>query len=248
VEGGYCPILFDWEAAKTHSDLLGHVQLFRGLPSETLLRIIGLSHSASVASGEFFFNEGDPARRFLVLTRGHVKLIQLSPDGHQVVLRIIGPGEAFGSAGAFGEAVYPNAAQSAEAAEALTWPSASIRRLIEEEPVIALNAVEFVSGRLHDLQRRYRQMMTERVELRVARAILRLVHEAGRRAEGGVEVDFPISRQDIAELTGTTLYTVSRLLSSWESLGIVRCGRQKIALVKPDALTAIADDLPHRRF
>ena len=65
------------------------------------MRIIGLSHPASVASGEFFFNEGDPAGRFLVLTSGHVKLIQLSPDGHQVVLRIIGPGEAFGSAGAF---------------------------------------------------------------------------------------------------------------------------------------------------
>ena len=68
---------------------------------------------------------------------------------------------------------------------------------------LAFNAVQFVVGRLHDLQRRHRQLMTERVERRVARALLRLVHEAGRRVDAGVEIDFPVSRQDIAEMTGT---------------------------------------------
>jgi CRP-like cAMP-binding protein len=88
--------------------------------------------------------------------------------------------------------------------------------------------------------------MTERVERRVARALLRLVHDAGRRVEGGVEVAFPVSRQDIAEMTGTTLYTVSRLLSAWEERGIVRSGRRRIVLIKPDALVAIAEDLLER--
>ena len=89
--------------------------------------------------------------------------------------------------------------------------------------------------------------MTERVERRVARALLRLVHDAGRRAEGGVEIAFPVSRQDIAEMTGTTLYTVSRLLSGWEERGIVRSSRQRIVLTKPRALVAIAEDLPPRK-
>jgi CRP-like cAMP-binding protein len=89
-------------------------------------------------------------------------------------------------------------------------------------------------------------MMTDRVERRVARALLRLVQEAGRRVDAGVEIDFPVSRQDIAEMTGTTLFTVSRLLSAWEERGIVRSGRQRIVLTKPQALIALAEDLPER--
>jgi CRP-like cAMP-binding protein len=121
-----------------------------------------------------------------------------------------------------------------------------MRRLLETEPAMALNALHFVAKRLHDLQRRYRQLMTERVERRVARTLLRLVHEAGRRVESGIEISFPVSRQDIAEMTGTTLYTVSRLLSAWEAQGIVRSGRQHIVLTRPQALVTIADDLPSR--
>jgi CRP-like cAMP-binding protein len=76
--------------------------------------------------------------------------------------------------------------------------------------------------------------------------LLRLVQDAGRRVDVGVEIDFPVSRQDIAEMTGTTLYTVSRLLSAWEEQGIVRSGRQRIVLTTPHALVAIAEDLPSK--
>jgi CRP-like cAMP-binding protein len=121
-----------------------------------------------------------------------------------------------------------------------------MRHLLETEPRVAVNALRFIAARYHDLQRRYRQLMTERVERRVARALLRLVHDAGRRVDAGIEITFPVSRQDIAEMTGTTLYTVSRLLSAWEAQGIVQSGRQHIVLTKPHALVAIAEDLPSR--
>lgn len=83
-----------------------------------------------------------------------------------------------------------------------------------------------------------------RTERRVAHALLRLVRQAGRRVEGGVEVDFPLSRQDIAAMTGTTLHTVSRILSGWETRGIVESGRQPVTIRQPHALVAIAEDLP----
>jgi CRP-like cAMP-binding protein len=177
---------------------------------------------------------------------GRVKLTQLTPDGQQIVLRLIGPGDAFGGVGAFGDPTYPISAEAVETASALAWNSATMRQLLETQNQIALNALRFVANRYHDLQRRYRQAMTERVERRVARALLRLVHEAGRRVDKGVEIDFPISRQDIAEMTGTTLFTVSRLLSAWEERGIVKSGRQRIVLTKPPALVAIAEDIPDR--
>jgi CRP-like cAMP-binding protein len=225
---------------------LSKVPLFQGLQGDVLSRVVGLGRSRQVSGGEFFFNEGDPAEEFFVLTSGRVKLTQLTPEGHQVVLRVIGPGDAFGGVGAFGEPTYPISAEAVEPAVALAWTSATMRHLLETDGTVALNALHFVSGRLHDLQRRYRQLMTERVERRVARALLRLVHDAGRRVDAGVEIDFPVSRQDIAEMTGTTLYTVSRLLSGWEERGIVRSGRQRIVLTKPHALVAIAEDLPER--
>jgi CRP-like cAMP-binding protein len=225
---------------------LAHVPLFEGLSTDTLVRIVGLAHAKPLETAELFFSEGDPADAFFVLTSGRVKLTQLTSEGHQIVLRLIGPGDAFGGVGAFGEPTYPVSAEAVEASIALAWTSATMRHLLETEPTIALNALRFVSGRLHDLQRRYRQLMTERVERRVARALLRLVHDAGRRVDAGIEISFPVSRQDIAEMTGTTLYTVSRLLSAWEERGIVQSGRQHIVLVKPHALVAIAEDLPSR--
>lgn len=156
------------------------------------------------------------------------------------------PGDAFGGVGAFGDPVYPVGAEAIEASAARAWTSAVMRQLLETQPGLAANALHFVAGRLHDLQRRYRQLTTERAERRVARAVLRLVHDAGRSVDAGIEIDFPLSRQDIAEMTGTTLFTVSRLLSAWEQDGIVRSGRQRIVLNKPQALVAIAEDLPRR--
>jgi CRP/FNR family transcriptional regulator, nitrogen oxide reductase regulator len=223
-----------------------HVPLFEGLSLDTLAQIVSLSHPKEANAGEFFFNEGDQADEFLVLMAGRVKLTQLTPDGQQIVLRLIGPGDAFGGVGAFGDPTYPISAEAVETASALAWNSATMRQLLETQNQIALNALRLVANRYHDLQRRYRQAMTERVERRVARALLRLVHEAGRRVDKGVEIDFPISRQDIAEMTGTTLFTVSRLLSAWEERGIVKSGRQRIVLTKPPALVAIAEDIPDR--
>jgi len=225
---------------------LVHVPLFEGLSVDTLAQIVSLSYPKKVGTGEFFFNEGDQADEFLVLTTGRVKLTQLTPDGQQVVLRMVGPGDAFGGVGAFGDPTYPISAEAVEVASALAWNSATMRHLLETQNQIAVNAVRFVAKRLHDLQQLYRQSMTERVERRVARALLRLVHEAGRRVDEGVEIDFPISRQDIAEMTGTTVFTVSRLLSAWEERGIVKSGRQHIVLTKPHALVAIAEDIPVR--
>lgn len=225
---------------------LADVPLFAGLPAGTLTRILSLAHSKRLESGAFFFREGDEAESFFLLTSGRVKLTQLTPEGHQIVLRMIGPGDAFGGVGAFGDPTYPVSAEAVEPSAALAWTSATMRQLLEGEPAMAVNALRFVAGRYHDLQRRYRQAMTERVERRVARAVLRLVHDAGRRVDDGVEIGFAVSRQDIAEMTGTSLFTVSRLLSAWEEQGLVRSSRQRIVLTRRDALVAIAEDVPPR--
>ena len=98
-----------------------------------------------------------------------------------------------------------------------------------------------VGQRLQEAHTRVIEMTTEQVERRIAHTLLRLVKQAGRKVESGIEIDFPISRQDVAEMTGTTLHSVSRVLSAWEQLGLVESGRQRITVCDPHRLFGIAE-------
>jgi CRP-like cAMP-binding protein len=101
--------------------------------------------------------------------------------------------------------------------------------------------MQTIGQRLEEAHTRIREMSTEEVERRVAHAVLRLSRQAGRKEEDGIRIDFPISRQDIAEMTGTTLHTVSRILSAWEARGLVEGGRQKLLVRDMNGLSALAD-------
>jgi hypothetical protein len=101
--------------------------------------------------------------------------------------------------------------------------------------------------RLQETHTRVIEISTEQVERRIAHALLRLANQAGRKVEGGVKIDFPISRQDIAEMTGTTLHTVSRTLSLWEQQGLVGSARQSVVLKDPHRLFVLAEQTPEGR-
>ena len=93
--------------------------------------------------------------------------------------------------------------------------------------------------RLQDAHLRIQELSTDEVEQRVARAMLRLFEQSGQPVADGIGIGFPITRQDIAELTGTTLHTVSRLLNDWKQRGIVDCGRKRVVLRSPAAGAAV---------
>jgi CRP-like cAMP-binding protein len=224
-------------------DLLKPVALFASLDPAALRDVSEAARIKQVQAGAAFFREGDPAESFFVVQTGSVKLTQLTPEGHQVVLRLIGPGNAFGGVAAFGGGTYPVTAEAVTDVSALEWPGEVMAGLMEKYPKLAMNALRFVAARLHELQVQYRQLATERVERRVARALLRLVQQAGQRIDSGVLIDLPLSPDDIAQMTGTTLYTVSRIISRFETDGIVEAGRQRMVIRNPHALMAVANDL-----
>ena len=224
-------------------DRLRGVPLFAGLDETTLHEIKAAAGTRQAAAGSTFFREGDSAAAFYALTAGSVKLTQLTPEGHQIVLRLLAPGDAFGGVAAFGGATYPVTAEAVTDASALEWPGRVMADLMERHSRLAINALRFVAARLHELQVQYRQLATEKVQRRVARALIRLVQQTGRRVESGVLIDVPLSREDIAQMTGTTLYTVSRIISRFETDGILEAGRQRVVIRQPHALVAVADDL-----
>ena len=227
----------------SHIDLLKPVALFSGLDGPALRSVSDAARIRETKAGLSFFREGDPAESFFIVQSGSVKLTQVTPEGHQVVLRLIGAGDPFGGVAAFGGGAYPVSAEAVTDVTALEWPGPVMASLMETYPKLAINAVRFVAARLHELQVQYRQLATEKVERRVARALLRLGEQAGRRTEAGILIDLPLSREDIAQMTGTTLYTVSRIISRFEADGLVEAGRQHIVIRDAQALTSIADDL-----
>ena len=217
--------------------------LFEALGPAALGELKAAAWRRSIDAGSTFFREGEPATALFVLESGSVKLTQLTPEGHQVVLGLLGSGDAFGGVAIFGGAAYPITAEAVTDASAFEWPGDVMAALMERHPRLALNALKFVAARLHELQVQYRQLATERVERRVARALLRLVHQAGRRIETGVLIDLPLSRDDVAQMTGTTLYTVSRIISRFETDGLLDAGRQRMVIRDFLGLQRVADDL-----
>jgi CRP-like cAMP-binding protein len=197
-----------------------------------------------VKRGEFFFYEGEPAEAFYVIVKGRVRLSQLTPEGHQVIIHFMGPGDGMGIIVALSNTNYPLSAEVVTDCEALRWDYDSTIRLMERHSRLGLNGLRLVAGRFHELQERYRELATERVERRIARALLRLARQTGRRTESGVLLDLPLSRRDLAEMTGTTLYTVSRSMSGWEQQGLIEAGRERVVIRDPHGLVVIAEDLP----
>lgn len=223
--------------------LLARVPWFESIGDDGLRHVAEEARTRHASAGATFFREGEPAAALFVVQSGSVKLTQLTPEGHQVVLRLVGPGDAFGGIAAFGGSTYPATAEAVNDVTVFEWPGAVMAGLMERYPKLAMNALRYVAARLHELQVQYRQLATEKVERRIARALLRLVQQAGRRVEGGVLIDLPLSREDIAQMTGTTLYTVSRVVSRWEGEGILDAGRQHLVIRKPHALMSLADEI-----
>jgi CRP-like cAMP-binding protein len=222
---------------------LSAVPLFNGLGAAELTAIVSAGHRVTRDAGGHFFEQGAAADAFYVLGEGRVKITQLTPDGHHVVLRLIGPGSPFGGVAALARTTYPVSAEAVDAAAALAWDGRTMARLLEGNARLAVNALQFVASQLREVQDRYRELVTEKVERRVARTLIRLARDTGRKVEAGVLIDIPLSREDLAEMTGTTIYTVSRLIAAWEEKGLVEGGRQRVVIRRPHGLVAIAEDL-----
>ncbi|OGO39504.1 MAG: hypothetical protein A2Z03_09540 [Chloroflexi bacterium RBG_16_56_8] len=197
----------------------------------------------SIEEGGVFFFQGDPAKYAYVLTSGRAKLLQTNPAGQQVNLRTLNAWEMFGALGAVREqAAYPATAQALEDSTALAMESSFIHELVQTRPYLSFGLMRLMTGYIQEMQHRYRELATEKVERRIARALLRLTSQMGTKsAEGGIEL--PFTRQELAEMSGTTLYTVSRVLSEWERQALVEAGRERVVIRSPHGLVQIAEEL-----
>lgn len=221
---------------------LRQVSVFQNATDEDLKLIVQHSIERSIEEGEFFFFQGDPAEYFYILISGRAKLMQTNPAGQQVNLRTINEWQMFGALGAVREnATYPATAQALEQSTALAVKSAYLKELMQTRPYLSFDLMKLMTTYIQEMQERYRELATEKVERRIARVLLRLAAQMGAKIEGGIELAF--TRQDLAEMSGTTLYTVSRVLSDWERQGLVEAGRERVVIRNPHGVVSIAEEL-----
>jgi CRP-like cAMP-binding protein len=223
--------------------LVQEFDVFGGLEAEEVDALLLPAVSRRHPAGDMVFEQGAPADQFFLLLHGRVRATQVTQDGQQIVVRVVHPGDMFGIARAMQRHDYPATATAAADSIVLAWPMPLWDGFLARYPILALNMLRSMGGRLQEAQVRVRELATEAVERRVAHAVLRLANQAGRREGDGVRIDFPLSKQDIAEMTGTTLHTVSRILTAWEASGLVEGGRQKLKVLEPHSLVLISDGL-----
>jgi CRP-like cAMP-binding protein len=223
---------------------LRQVSVFQNATDDDLKLIAEHSILRSIEEGEFFFFQGDPAVYFYILISGRAKLMQTSPAGQQVNLRTISEWQMFGALGAIREnATYPATAQALEHCTALAVKSDYLKELMQTRPYLSFNLMQLMTTYIQEMQERYRELATEKVERRIARVLLRLAAQMGTKKDSGIELTF--TRQDLAEMSGTTLYTVSRVLSNWERQGLVEAGRERVLIRNPHGMVSIAEELNH---
>lgn len=220
--------------------------LLTGLPPFSLLErpqireILDQATSRRYEEGTTIFGEGDEADRFYLLLDGYLRVVRTTPGGDQIIVLHISPGQLFGIAPALHRETYPATAIAAAESIALSWPVRLWTDFTAVYPGFATESYRTLGQRLGEIQETLSEMATQAVEKRVASALLRMVNQSGRKTEAGIEIAFPVTRQNISDMTGTTLHTVSRLLSAWQRDGIVESTRKHITVTKPHRLVVIS--------
>ncbi len=216
-------------------------EIFEGLTSVQFATLLEKGQQTILQPKSILFHQGDLAERCFMVNRGRLKLTMFSEQGKEVILRYIGCGELAAAIAVLRNQPYPATAECINETEVIGWDKPTIFALMHQYPTIAINLLGIVFDRIDDVQHRYLEVCSEHVDQRIARSLLRLMRRAGIKTSEGIHIDIPLSRQNIADYSGTTLHTVSRILSSWEKKEWIKSGREKIIIKDPHALVLFAE-------
>jgi CRP/FNR family transcriptional regulator, nitrogen oxide reductase regulator len=214
--------------------------LLSGLSDNDQRDLLAAARPRQLKARDLLGHQGDPADLFALVQIGHLKLAQVNPAGVETLVRFVGPGDCYGAIALVAGSRYPVSAVAVEPSRVLTWPRGTITAFAERLPRLKSNILEEITRRMTGVLSMAQELATERVPQRVAHALLRLAEHGGTPTPDGVHISHPVTRQELADLTGTTLFTVSRLMSQWEADGLLRTGRGDVTIVDLEGLELAA--------
>lgn len=218
------------------AQVLKQSSIFSGLSEDDLAALADLTTEYRFQPDEFIFWEGDEADRFYVLADGNIKVIKHSSQGKEFIIAFFGAGEMFGEVAVFENRPYPASAQVVAPVRVLGIRRADFLAFLAQRPQVALRIINILGGRLRDAQSRLRDLAGERVEQRIAAILLMLSAKLG--------VTLPFTRQEIADMAGTTTETAIRVMSQLRRRGIVRSVRGRVTIVDAEKLRLLSEGYP----
>lgn len=214
--------------------------VFAGLPARDVDALAAVAVQDTRRAREYVFLEGDPAQWLCVVRSGHVKIVRHSRTGKDVVLELLGPGEVFGGVAVIEQRPYPAAAQATEPAVILKVPAAAVIAVAERHPALVKALALMIGRRLRSAHDSVKSLAADPVEARLAAALLRLAEREGTRSGRGLALPFHLTRQSLADMTGTTVETAIRVVSRWLRDGLVDDAGGRLVVADVEALRVLA--------
>jgi CRP/FNR family transcriptional regulator len=221
-------------------DALKQTTLFRRLSPEDRARIAAVSHVREYDRGDRIFSEGDASDFFVSIVTGRVKVFKATPAGKEIILEIFGPGDPLGAVAVYEGGTFPASAMALEPTACLVLARRDFFELLEQNPSMVRGVLTGLTFRLVELTRRITELTGGRIESRFARLFLKLADQMGRAERGGVFVPMPLSRQELADLTGTTIETCIRIMSRWGKDDVLRTEKDGFVVVDRSTLETLA--------
>ncbi|UCC60007.1 MAG: Crp/Fnr family transcriptional regulator [Dehalococcoidia bacterium] len=222
-----------------HADkvrILKETPIFSGLSDYELSELSEVTLERSFHTGEFVFWDGDDPDCFYIIAEGKIKVLKHASSGKEFIIAFFGPGEMFGEVAVFENKPYPASAEVAAETTVLGIKRDDFLSFLRDRPEVALRIIYILGGRLRDAQSRLRDIAGERVEQRIASVLLMLASKLGP--------SLPFTRQEIADMSGTTTETAIRVMSRLKDGGIVRSVRGKTVIVDEPKLRLLSEGPP----
>jgi CRP/FNR family transcriptional regulator, nitrogen oxide reductase regulator len=222
-------------------DVLRTTPLFRRVGADDRHHVLQVAHVKRYARGEVIFHEGDPADTFLAIVDGRVKVFKATPGGKEIILEIFGAGDPLGAVAVYENKDLPASALALEDTQCIAIGRADFFTLLEQHPAIVRALLSGLTLRLAELTRRLAEMTAGRVEARFARLFLKLASQIGKRERGGIFVAMPLTRQELADLTGTTIETAIRTMSRWHKDHVLQTEKDGFVIINRASLEEAAE-------
>ena len=216
--------------------MLRRIALFRRLAPDARARVAAVARVRSYERGELIFSEGDAGDVFIAIVSGRVKVFKSTPSGKEIILEIFGAGDPLGAVAVYEGLPFPASALTLEPTQCLRIEQAAFFRLLEQDPTLVRGLLSGLTLRLAELTRRLAELTGARVETRFARLFLKLCDRIGRHERGGVFVAMPLSRQELADMTGTTIETAIRIMSRWQKEDVLHTEKDGFVVLDRTAL------------
>jgi CRP/FNR family transcriptional regulator len=221
------------------AEALRSAPLYRGLSDEDHRRLADVALVRSWEKGDTLFSEGDPSDFLVTVLAGRVKVVKLQPSGREVILEIFGPGDPVGAVVAYEGRPYPASAVALEATTCLLVRRGPFFGLLEKHPTLVRGLLSTFTRRIVELAQRIPEVAGGRVETRFAHLFLKLADRMGDPRGASVFIPMALGRQELADLTGTTVETCIRVMSRWGKEGVVQTEKDGFLVMDREGLEAL---------